>query len=106
MLLQQERAGVQIAVDPPPRQVSKQTRFDVRYGLVAGILIGAAILGGCAEGVLDPKGPVAAAERLIRPAGWRILSGYEQLHRAMSTFTLDHSELSQQSRERQSRPDL
>jgi cytochrome o ubiquinol oxidase subunit 2 len=31
----------------------------------AGILIGAAILSGCTEGVLDPKGPVASAERLI-----------------------------------------
>jgi cytochrome o ubiquinol oxidase subunit 2 len=30
-----------------------------------GILIGAAMLSGCSEGVLDPKGPVAAAERLI-----------------------------------------
>src|SRR5262249_27566557 len=29
------------------------------------ILIGAASLGGCSGGVLDPKGPVAAAERLI-----------------------------------------
>ena len=29
------------------------------------LLIGATALGGCSEGVLDPKGPVAAAERLI-----------------------------------------
>jgi cytochrome o ubiquinol oxidase subunit 2 len=29
------------------------------------LLIGAATLGGCNEGVLDPKGPVASAERLI-----------------------------------------
>jgi cytochrome o ubiquinol oxidase subunit 2 len=29
------------------------------------LLVGAAALGGCSEGVLDPKGPVAAAERLI-----------------------------------------
>jgi cytochrome o ubiquinol oxidase subunit II len=29
------------------------------------LLIGAAALVGCSEGVLDPKGPVAAAERLI-----------------------------------------
>src|SRR5499425_3623321 len=28
-------------------------------------LIGAATLGGCSGGVLDPQGPVAAAERLI-----------------------------------------
>ena len=33
--------------------------------LIAALLIGAAALGGCTEGVLDPKGPVAAAERLI-----------------------------------------
>jgi cytochrome o ubiquinol oxidase subunit 2 len=30
-----------------------------------GVLIGAATLGGCTEGVLDPKGPIAAAERQI-----------------------------------------
>src|SRR5499426_4260933 len=37
----------------------------MRYAVPALILIGAAALGGCSEGVLDPKGPVAAAERLI-----------------------------------------
>jgi cytochrome o ubiquinol oxidase subunit 2 len=37
----------------------------MRYGLLAVILIGAAMLGGCTEGVLDPKGPVAIAERQI-----------------------------------------
>ena len=35
------------------------------YGLLAALLIGAAALGGCSEGVLDPKGPIAAAERQI-----------------------------------------
>src|SRR3984893_13622852 len=33
--------------------------------VVAVILIGAAALGGCSEGVLDPKGPIASAERQI-----------------------------------------
>jgi cytochrome o ubiquinol oxidase subunit 2 len=37
----------------------------MRYSLLAVALIGAATLAGCSEGVLDPKGPVAAAERLI-----------------------------------------
>jgi cytochrome o ubiquinol oxidase subunit II len=37
----------------------------MRYGLLAVILIGAAMLGGCTEGVLDPKGPIAIAERQI-----------------------------------------
>jgi cytochrome o ubiquinol oxidase subunit 2 len=37
----------------------------MRIDLRVGYLIGAAMLGGCSEGVLDPKGPVAAAERLI-----------------------------------------
>ena len=37
----------------------------MRYGLLAVVLIGAATLGGCTEGVLDPKGPIAAAERQI-----------------------------------------
>jgi cytochrome o ubiquinol oxidase subunit 2 len=36
----------------------------MRYALLA-VLIGVAILGGCTEGVLDPKGPIAAADRQI-----------------------------------------
>src|SRR4030095_15078112 len=32
---------------------------------LACVLIAAATLGGCTEGVLDPKGPIAAAERQI-----------------------------------------
>jgi cytochrome o ubiquinol oxidase subunit II len=37
----------------------------MRCGLLAIVLIGAATLGGCTEGVLDPRGPVAIAERQI-----------------------------------------
>jgi cytochrome o ubiquinol oxidase subunit II len=37
----------------------------MRYGLLAVVLIGVATLGGCTEGVLDPKGPIAAADREI-----------------------------------------
>jgi cytochrome o ubiquinol oxidase subunit 2 len=37
----------------------------MRYVLLAVVLIGVAILGGCTEGVLDPKGPIAAADRQI-----------------------------------------
>ena len=37
----------------------------MRYVLLAIALIGAASLGGCSGGVLDPKGPIASAERLI-----------------------------------------
>ncbi len=37
----------------------------MRYGLLAVVLIGAATLGGCTEGVLDPKGPIAVADREI-----------------------------------------
>jgi len=37
----------------------------MRYLALAILLISAMTLGGCSEGVLDPKGPVAAAERLI-----------------------------------------
>jgi cytochrome o ubiquinol oxidase subunit 2 len=37
----------------------------MRYGLLAVVLIGAAILGGCTEGVLDPQGPIAVADRQI-----------------------------------------
>src|SRR4029077_5145367 len=43
-----------------------QTRSDMRYAVLAVVLMtGAAMLGGCSEGVFDPKGPVAAAERQI-----------------------------------------
>jgi cytochrome o ubiquinol oxidase subunit II len=37
----------------------------MRYAVLAVVLIGAATLGGCTEGVLDPKGPIADAERQI-----------------------------------------
>jgi cytochrome o ubiquinol oxidase subunit II len=37
----------------------------MRYVMFALALVGAATLGGCTEGVLDPKGPIASAERQI-----------------------------------------
>src|ERR1700749_2643929 len=37
----------------------------MRYNLSAVVLTGAAILGGCREGVLDPQGPIADANRQI-----------------------------------------
>jgi cytochrome o ubiquinol oxidase subunit 2 len=37
----------------------------MRYGFPAVVLIAAATLSGCTEGVLDPKGPIAAADRQI-----------------------------------------
>ena len=37
----------------------------MRSAALAAVLIGAAALSGCTEGVLDPKGPIAAAERQI-----------------------------------------
>jgi cytochrome o ubiquinol oxidase subunit 2 len=37
----------------------------MRYALLAIALTGAVTLGGCSEGVFDPKGPIAAAERQI-----------------------------------------
>src|SRR3954469_394754 len=52
----------------PARTVSSSSaraRSNMRYSLLAAALIGAATLGGCTEGVLDPKGPIAAAERQI-----------------------------------------
>src|SRR6266481_5937611 len=44
---------------------STLARFNMRYGLLAVVLIGVATLGGCTEGVLDPKGPIALADRQI-----------------------------------------
>src|ERR1700733_2569641 len=43
----------------------RQARSDMRYIILAVVLIGATTLGGCNEGVLDPKGPIAVAERQI-----------------------------------------
>jgi cytochrome o ubiquinol oxidase subunit II len=37
----------------------------MRYTVVAPALVGAVMLGGCSEGVLDPKGPIASAQRLL-----------------------------------------
>ncbi len=37
----------------------------MRYRLLAVLLVGVLALGGCTEGVLDPRGPVASAERQI-----------------------------------------
>src|SRR4051812_50211534 len=54
---------------PPPAAAhtapSTSARSNMRYGLLAVVLIGAATLGGCSDGVLDPKGPIALAERQI-----------------------------------------
>src|SRR3979490_2625579 len=44
---------------------STSARSNMRYGLLAVVLIGIATLGGCTEGVFDPKGPIAAADRQI-----------------------------------------
>src|SRR5258705_9064390 len=40
-------------------------RSEMRNILLIGVLISAAALSGCSEGVLDPKGPIAAAERQL-----------------------------------------
>src|SRR5271156_5005709 len=44
---------------------SAWARSDMRYVLLAAVLIGAATLGGCNEGVLDPQGPIAVVNRQI-----------------------------------------
>jgi cytochrome o ubiquinol oxidase subunit 2 len=41
------------------------TSFGTRLRALAALPLGAVMLGGCSRGVLDPKGPIAAAERLI-----------------------------------------
>src|SRR5258707_11394165 len=45
--------------------ISALMRFSMRNGLRAIVLTCAATLGGCTEGVLDPQGPIALAERQI-----------------------------------------
>src|ERR1700746_2686723 len=49
------------AVHPNPNQRGS----DMRHGGLAVLLTSAAALGGCSEGVLDPRGPIASAERLL-----------------------------------------
>src|SRR5450432_2865093 len=44
---------------------STSARSNMRCGLLAVVLVGAAVLGGCSDGVFDPKGPIALAERQI-----------------------------------------
>jgi cytochrome o ubiquinol oxidase subunit II len=45
--------------------VLARTRFDMRSTFLAVLFISATTLGGCSEGVLDPQGPIASAERQI-----------------------------------------
>src|ERR1700726_1186721 len=52
-------------VPRPVSTISAWARANMRYALLAGVRIGAATTGGCSEGVLDPKGPIAAADRQI-----------------------------------------
>src|SRR6202035_5648836 len=46
-------------------KASAQTRLDMRYRALLALLFCAPVLCGCTEGVLDPKGPIATAERLL-----------------------------------------
>src|SRR5438067_5433406 len=57
--------GVERGVARCTRAPMDGHRMHYRVAALAVLLIGAATLGGCSEGVLDPKGPIAAAERLI-----------------------------------------
>src|SRR5690348_5617339 len=42
-----------------------QTRSNMRHALLAVLLVGAALLLASCQGVLDPQGPIASAERLL-----------------------------------------
>jgi cytochrome o ubiquinol oxidase subunit 2 len=37
----------------------------MRYAISSFVMVGAAALGGCSQGILDPQGPIASAERLL-----------------------------------------
>jgi cytochrome o ubiquinol oxidase subunit 2 len=37
----------------------------MRYAIPGFVMVGAVALGGCSQGILDPQGPIAAAERLL-----------------------------------------
>src|SRR5262249_25090056 len=53
-----------LAKNPSAVPKVRQTRV-MRYGLLIVLSVAVGALGGCSQGVLDPKGPIAAAERLI-----------------------------------------
>src|SRR6266705_1152240 len=59
------RSNSRQAPSAAPAAPSTSARSNMRYRLLAVVLIGAATLGGCSDGVLDPKGPIALAERQI-----------------------------------------
>src|SRR6266436_3998071 len=70
MLAAPSGRGIPSSCQPPfaaqaVSSTSAWARSNMRYSLLAVVLIGAATLGGCTEGVLDPKGPIALAERQI-----------------------------------------
>ena len=46
-------------------QIGQRTRVSWPYDARTLALVAAAALGGCSEGVLDPKGPIASAEKMI-----------------------------------------
>src|ERR1700692_4894577 len=48
-----------------PFQIRQRIRVSWPYGERVLALVGAAAPGGCSEGVLDPKGPIASAEKMI-----------------------------------------
>src|ERR1041385_9290700 len=54
-----------LSASPALRTEPNERGSDMRFLAVTVLLIGAALLGGCSGGVLDPKGPIASAERLI-----------------------------------------
>ena len=37
----------------------------MRYAIPSFVMVGAAVLGGCSQGILNPQGPIAWAERLL-----------------------------------------
>jgi cytochrome o ubiquinol oxidase subunit 2 len=57
--------GPEATVDASARAPGLLTRVKPRVRAVAAGVIGAATLAGCSQGVLNPQGPVASAERLI-----------------------------------------
>ncbi|MBV8410357.1 MAG: ubiquinol oxidase subunit II [Alphaproteobacteria bacterium] len=62
--------AIRHSASPPAAASDAEPRSDSRYRILVGLLIAAAtltiaILSGCSEGVLAPKGPIAGAEREI-----------------------------------------
>src|SRR5712671_595078 len=74
-----------------PLFVSGQTRSDMRCAVLALVLIGAAALGACSQGVLDPQGPIASAQRLLLIIATFVFAWWYRASNTRASRSMDES---------------